>query len=1103
MFHLFIFRSLWYDRWINAAVLLGVFCATAVLTGALLVGDSMRGSLKALTLNRLEQIDTVLLAPAFITPPDFIPNDFWMESVPVIYLPAVAESGGKVCGIQILGIKYFDNSIFADNFYVNNISDNDIIVNRTLAEQLGISTGSVISLRLNPPQQIPPESSLGRRDQLIRTKLTVNLVAPDHGISRFSLKADQRPEPLLIVPLSWLQQKLGVGEKINTVFFPTQNSETISTEQQRKSLEQLFKPTLDDFGITAEIRNEQYYIKSTRLLFTKPQADAIQKALPNTQPGLLYLATSIRATKNNRESPYSTIYAANINTTNNDKISIGTNNLKDNEIILNRWTADDLDAEIGDEIELTWFEPDNVNITKFKKFKLSAILPMDGLGADAHLVPEIQGFTDEESIADWDPPFPFDAKKIRKKDEDYWDKYRAAPKAFLLLKTARELFGSRFGNTTTFLTEYNTETIKNWEQKLTPSVFGLNFIPVKEQGITASAGTTPFSVLFLSFSFFIIASALMLVLMLFRLSVDRKAKQIGICLAAGWTPLFIAKGLLIEGAILAVGGAFLGTLLSIVYARLMVYGLTTWWVNAVTVPFLTLYVNPLSLIIGFVSGSVLAVLTITLTLRKSVSSPIKSLLAGTLSITETGTKNYSGTKNYFCQKKFPFHSYWFTLIILLVISVLMLIGFSVHFNNPVVCAGLFFSLGVLILVSGLRQVHYYSCAGGSNSPFIRSLFSFAVSNISRYPVRNTLCIGLIASTCFLILSISVFQMDASSYYSKQQLIAETQFPVYENLNSSEGRSNISIQQSDSIWFEQNAIRVQSFRVRDGDNAGCLNLYQPLNPRILGVPKEKDWPDLDKPITIDEDGIRRVPIFLDTNTAMYSLHIYGGVGSFYEIEDGQGGKIRCEITGLLTNSLFQGDILMSEQNLLTLFPDVAGYRFFIVDSNLSVDKNDHELVSFLYRNLGDYGVTAESNTHRLQRFFAVQNTYLATFQSLGGIGLLLGLFGLAAVQFRNVFERRKELALLNTLGFRPSRILLLLLYENFTVLFLGLFLAILASVFSLFPQFLFTQWKVNPLSAAIQFSWLLGGMVIIGVLSNIAAALAVLKIPVAKELAEEH
>ena len=61
-------------------------------------------------------------------------------------------------------------------------------------------------------------------------------------------------------------------------------------------------------------------------------------------------------------------------------------------------------------------------------------------------------------------------------------------------------------------------------------------------------------------------------------------------------------------------------------------------------------------------------------------------------------------------------------------------------------------------------------------------------------------------------------------------------------------------------------------------------------------------------------------------------------------------------------------------------------------------------------LGDFGFDAETSVDRLAAFFAVQNTYLSTFQSLGGLGLLLGTFGLATVQLRSVLERRGELAL---------------------------------------------------------------------------------------------
>ena len=49
----------------NLAVAAGAAVGTAVLTGALLVGDSMRGSLRHLALDRLGRIDEALLADRF------------------------------------------------------------------------------------------------------------------------------------------------------------------------------------------------------------------------------------------------------------------------------------------------------------------------------------------------------------------------------------------------------------------------------------------------------------------------------------------------------------------------------------------------------------------------------------------------------------------------------------------------------------------------------------------------------------------------------------------------------------------------------------------------------------------------------------------------------------------------------------------------------------------------------------------------------------------------------------------------------------------------------------------------------------------------------
>ena len=74
--------------------------------------------------------------------------------------------------------------------------------------------------------------------------------------------------------------------------------------------------------------------------------------------------------------------------------------------------------------------------------------------------------------------------------------------------------------------------------------------------------------------------------------------------------------------------------------------------------------------------------------------------------------------------------------------------------------------------------------------------------------------------------------------------------------------------------------------------------------------------------------------------------------------------------------------------------------------------------------------------RLANFLAVQNTYLSTFQTLGGLGLLLGTLGLATVMLRNVVERRSELALLRAIGMTGSNVALIVLSEKCLFINLG-------------------------------------------------------------------
>src|SRR4029434_10924273 len=84
---------------------------------------------------------------------------------------------------------------------------------------------------------------------------------------------------------------------------------------------------------------------------------------------------------------------------------------------------------------------------------------------------------------------------------------------------------------------------------------------------------------------------------------------------------------------------------------------------------------------------------------------------------------------------------------------------------------------------------------------------------------------------------------------------------------------------------------------------------------------------------------------------------------------------------------------------------------------------------LERELQPFGVDAVTTSRRLEEFHKVENTYLSTFQALGALGLLLGTIGLATVMFRNVLERRRELALLRARGYSARHVSLMIAAET--------------------------------------------------------------------------
>ena len=231
----------------------------------------------------------------------------------------------------------------------------------------------------------------------------------------------------------------------------------------------------------------------------------------------------------------------------------------------------------------------------------------------------------------------------------------------------------------------------------------------------------------------------------------------------------------------------------------------------------------------------------------------------------------------------------------------------------------------------------------------------------------------------------------------------------------------------------------------------------------------------------------IPVIIDKNTANYSLKIFA-TGGEYKVKYDSGEEVTFRVVGFLENSVLQGSLIVSEENFVRAFPSIGGYRYFMIDGQESDSR-------ILEERLSDQGFDARSATQMLAQFQTVQNTYISTFQTLGALGLLMGTFGLAVVQIRNVFERRKELALMQSVGFTRRQLSKLVLMENSYLLLGGLVVGIVAALFATLPHYWFGSASVPWQELAMLFALIAAA----GLLASVLASRIIARLPLVESL----
>ncbi|MCX7886826.1 MAG: hypothetical protein N3B01_06180, partial [Verrucomicrobiae bacterium] len=363
-------------------------------------------------------------------------------------------------------------------------------------------------------------------------------------------------------------------------------------------------------------------------------------------------------------------------------------------------------------------------------------------------------------------------------------------------------------------------------------------------------------------------------------------------------------------------------------------------------------------------------------------------------------------------------------------------------------AGAFFSAGACLLVAGvafsdwlLVRLEDLGAAGEAAIAKWRrhGLHALGLRNAARRRGRSLTTAAVLGSGVFLLVAVNAFRQDP-----KQGALgtggfawyAEASVPLYEGLPG-----------------------AVSLRVREGDDASCLNLNRAQQPRLLGVRPEElagraafgvDWQ------LLNQHG-DAVPAIGDEATVKWALG--KRVGDTLSYTDERGRAFPLRIVAVMPTSILQGSLVISERNFIEKFPSSSGYRVFLMDA----------LPEGLVRALEDKGFEAVPALRRLAEFSQVENTYLGIFQALGGFGLLLGSVGLAIVVLRNVMERRNELALLQAVGFRKRTLQWLVLSEHWLLVLLGVALGTGAALVAVWPQ------RAHGVPAATLVALFVGGL----------------------------
>ena len=1049
----FIRNNLRYYRRKNMLLALGVAISGAVLTGALVVGDSVQYSLNRIVEHRLGEITHVLKAGDRYFTRELALKVEEELSIPVSSVllqegSAVAEGGARrINHVQVLGVEpSFDRLAGLTNYY-GGLSGDSVIISQNLANRLSVGTGDELLLRIEKASLIPLNAPfVSDAESIVTLRATIKEVAGDPQLGRFNLRVSQTAPFNVFISLSRLEELMDFSGRINVMLFQGQNREggnEAGNEAIRKAVKDHFSASDAGLRIRELEELEPLKVTSERVFIDDVLSGPLSELAKGNQTGeaaggaeaiLTYFVNRFESSSGS--TPYSFVS------------TLPSGMLGPGEMIINTWLAGDLDAAAGDTLRLSFFKvgPLRELTDTTASFVVHSIVPMEGRYGDAGLMPDLPGLSDAGNCRDWDTGVPISLESIRDKDEDYWDDYGGIPKAFISISKAEELWKNRFGTYTSYRYPMSDPALfeNALMDRIDPAMLGFTLEDTRTKGYDAAGGGVDFSQLFGGLSYFLLLAGIILTVLLFLLNLESRDEQLRTLVVMGIPLKRIKRITLGESMLIALLGSLAGILLSVLYNKLVFIAMNGVWSGMVRTEMMHVDIRPGSLLTGLLFTLLIAFLAMWFPLNRRLN------------------RHYRAHRKAAASGRIPslvFSRRFIAWLVILSGAAALVLIASQLIRMELVNVPLFFSAGGLLLLSSVLFFYWYLSRNSTEKTVTFDLGLLSMKNARRKLTRSTSIVILFAIGAFLVITTGSNRKDpfstaedAGSGTGGFLYFAESTAPVLKQLNDPEVRYEFGLNEGYSF--------VQ-LRKADGDDASCLNLNLIVNPQVLGVDPEKldgrfsfvtgtpylneehPWSSL-----VEELPGGLIPAIADETVIKWGLGL--SVGDTLQYVNSNGERMRLLLIGGLAPSIFQGNVLIANRHFLEQFPGSSGTHVFLVDGAMA----DTAMISSeLGRGMRDLGWDMELTAERLAEFNSVTNTYLSIFMVLGALGLLVGTFGLVVILWRSVLERSQEIALLKAVGYGRKDIHRLVVREYSFLLMMGIGTGFVTAIIATLPSIL--------------------------------------------------